>query len=98
MFYKPWGIKYIYWDTYNTNKNYKYEPKTFVITLLNGNKATYTPDFLVDGKEWHELKGWENRSELRKWELFHDQYPNEKLILIDRKKYKGYFIRPFGFG
>lgn len=38
--------------------------------------------------EWHELKGWENRSDIKKWELFQLQYPNEKLILINRDKYK----------
>ncbi len=70
------------------NRKYKYESKTFVIIPPNGIKATYTPDFLVDGEEWHELKGWENRSEFKKWRLFQEQYPNEKFVFIDRNKYK----------
>jgi len=77
-------IRFLLW----IKKTYKYEPKTFIIKLPNGIKATYTPDFLVDGKEWHELKGWKDRSKIRKWELFQQQYPNEKFVLIDRNKYK----------
>ncbi len=77
-------IRYLLW----TNRNYEYEPKTFIIILPDGKKGTYTPDFLVDGKEWQELKGWETRSELKKWEIFQKQYKNEKFTLIDRNKYK----------
>jgi len=69
-------------------RKYKYEPKTFIIKLPNGINATYTPDFIVDGKEWHELKGWEERSKIKKWEIFQQQYPNEKLVLINRNTYK----------
>jgi hypothetical protein len=76
--------RYLLWG----NQKYVYEPKTFIITLPNGTKATYTPDFLVDGKEWHELKGWENRSELKKWKFFQEQYPNEKFVFINRDNYK----------
>ncbi len=49
---------------------------------------TYTPDFLVDEKEWHELKGWEDHSKIKKHRLFQEQYPNEKFILIDHRTYK----------
>ena len=70
-----------------TNKIYVYEPKTFILSLPNGKKTSYTPDFLVEG-ELQELKGWENRSEIKKWELFQQQYPDEKFILINRDKYK----------
>jgi len=77
-------VRFLLW----IGKEYKYECKTFIIELPNGIKATYTPDFLVDGKEWHELKGWKDRSKIRKWELFQQQYPKEKFILIDRKEYK----------
>jgi len=77
-------IRYIKW----IGKSYYYEAKTFEITLKDGTKATYTPDFLVENTEWHELKGWENRSKIKKWELFIQQYPNEKFIFIDRNKYK----------
>jgi len=77
-------IRFLLW----IGKKYKYEPKTFVITLPDGIKGTYTPDFLVNDNEWHELKGWENRSKLKKWEIFQKQYPKEKFLLIDRTKYK----------
>ncbi len=76
--------RYLLW----TGKNYQYEPKTFEILMPNGEKGTYTPDFLVNGTEWQELKGWETRNEIKKWELFQQQYPNEKFVFIDRKKYK----------
>jgi len=69
-------------------KRYSYEPKRFIIILPNGTKMTYTPDFLVDGKEWYELKGWEDRSEIKKWKLFRQQYPDEKFVLIDHNTYK----------
>ena len=69
-------------------KKYKYESKTFIIKLPNGVKSTYTPDFLINMEEWHEIKGWKDRSKIRKWELFQQQYPKEKFILIDKDKYK----------
>ena len=69
-------------------RKYQYELKTFVIYLPNGTKMTYTPDFFVDGKEWHEIKGWENRSKIKKHELFQKQYPNEKFILMGHNTYK----------
>ncbi len=69
-------------------RKYQYEPKTFVIVLSDGTKASYTPDFLIDNKEWHELKGWEDRSKIKKWEIFQQQYLNEKFILINRDNYK----------
>ncbi len=75
--------RYLLW----IGKKYLYEPKTFIIILYDGKKATYTPGFLM-GNEWHELKGWEDRSQVKKWEFFKQQYPNEKFILIDRKRYK----------
>ncbi len=75
--------RYLLW----INKKYSYESKTFPIILPKGEKGTYTPDFLVEN-EWQELKGWEDRSEIKKWELFNKQYPNERFVLIDRKKYK----------
>lgn len=77
-------IRYLLW----IGRKYKYEPKKFVITFLNREKGTYTPDFLVDGKEWHELKGWETRTEIKKWKLFQEQYPNENFVFINRNKYK----------
>jgi hypothetical protein len=69
-------------------KKYQYEPKTFIVELSDRTKMTYTPDFLVDGEEWHELKGWEDRYKIRKHELFQQQYPYEKFILIDHDTYK----------
>jgi len=77
-------IRYLLW----TKRKYKYEPKFFIIKLPSGEKGTYTPDFLVDENEWHELKGWEGRTKIKKWELFQQQYPKEKFVFIDRNKYK----------
>lgn len=75
--------RYLLW----IGKKYQYESKTFVIMLNNGEKGTYTPDFLVENN-WYELKGWEDRNELKKWEFFIKQYPDEKFVFIDRNKYK----------
>ena len=75
--------RYLLW----TGKKYNYEPKSFIIILANGEKATYTPDFLVEN-EWHELKGWESRNEVKKWEFFKQQYPKEKFVFVNRNKYK----------
>ncbi|MAG79043.1 hypothetical protein CMI40_01560 [Candidatus Pacearchaeota archaeon] len=77
-------IRFLLW----MGKKYKYESKTFIIKLPNGVKSTYTPDFLINMEEWHEIKGWKDRSKIRKWELFQQQYPKEKFILIDKDKYK----------
>lgn len=71
-----------------TKRKYQYEPKIFILLLPDGTKTSYTPDFLVDNKEWQELKGWEDRSEIKKWKLFQEQYLNEKFVLITRDKYK----------
>jgi len=76
--------RYLLW----IKKKYKYEPKTFILILPDGTKTSYTPDFLIENEEYQELKGWENRSEIKKWEIFKKQYPNEKFTLINRDKYK----------
>ena len=85
--HSKWEANYCRYLLWNKRK-YKYEPKTFILILPDNKKTSYTPDFFVDEKEWHELKGWEDRSELKKWILFQKQYPNERFIPINRDKYK----------
>lgn len=69
---------------------WQYEPKTFHFPIKRGNKK-YTPDFLVQFptyEEWHEVKGWMDKDSQIKLRRFAKYYPDETLIIIDRKAYK----------
>ena len=64
------------------NIDFKYEPKTFILS----NGRAYTPDFLiVENNEWIEVKGWFRLEHMEKLDAFQKEYPNEKLILADKK-------------
>ena len=41
-----------------TGSTYEYEPHRFTIRLADGSDHCYTPDFLVDGSHYVEVKGW----------------------------------------
>ena len=68
------------------NINWKRNTERFEYIHLNGNKATYKPDFyLIDTDEYLEIKGYETDLDRCKWK----QFPNKLLIwkkqdLIDR--------------
>jgi hypothetical protein len=62
------------------NIPFDYEPKAFP---LNGTGTTYRPDFyLSDQKIWLEVKGYMSDLARKKIELFREQYPEEKLIIL----------------
>lgn len=42
----------------HTGHSYAYEPARFVVRLDDGSEHGYTPDFLVDGAHYVEVKGW----------------------------------------
>lgn len=68
--------------------NYEYEPKTFEYPVKRGNK-TYTPDALIDGEEWLEVKGYFDDNSRIKINRFRIHYPDEfekMWIIIGRGK------------
>ena len=67
---------------------YKYEPKTFSLTAGDGRVLSYTPDFYTpyDGT-FYEIKGWFHEADQKKIQLFTQQYPRHRLILISATKF-----------
>lgn len=56
-----------------------YEPKQF--KLSTGKR--YWPDFyLPDLNEYHEVKGWMSQLDKEKMDVFQEEYPDEKLVII----------------
>lgn len=78
-----------------SGKNWQYEPKTFEIFLYDEEEireATYTPDFLVDGK-YFEIKGRWTYDGFIKFCHFEHQHPSEKIHLLKRKELKALGIK-----
>lgn len=65
-------------------QKWKYEPRSF--DLADG--FTYTPDFQLEDKSYIEIKGWLTQKGKEKLEKFKTKYPNVKLEIIDRTKYR----------
>jgi hypothetical protein len=57
---------------------WEYEPKRFWF-----DKFTYTPDFLVDGSTYWEVKGWFNERSREKVNAFRLQYPEIPLVVFN---------------
>jgi DNA polymerase III alpha subunit len=67
---------------------YEYEPRRFTLVRTDGSTLTYAPDFFVsDLNCWYEIKGWMDRRSEEKLRLFKEQYPGERLIVIDRTRF-----------
>jgi len=65
--------------------NYDYECHTF--KLSNG--TTYTPDFYIYADNtFYEVKGEMRTNTLTKYNMFKEEYPEKKLIIIDGKIYQ----------
>lgn len=77
-----WEVAYAKWlDHYGIR--WTYESKKFCI----GNGRYYTPDFyLVDQKEYVELKGWMTKKDEKKIEKFRELYPELKLYVFFGKQ------------
>jgi len=62
------------------NIDWEYETRTY--SLSNG--LTYTPDFITNDV-MYEVKGYFHEDNKEKFYLFKTEYPNEKIILANRK-------------
>jgi len=67
---------------------YEYEPLLFTLLRADGSTVTYAPDFFVPGLNcWYEIKGWMDHKSEEKIRLFREQYPGERLVVIDRTRF-----------
>jgi len=62
---------------------WKYESITY---NLSENK-TYTPDFILDDGTIVEVKGWLTKQGKEKLDSFRKEYPDAKIVVVDRKAY-----------
>lgn len=71
--------------------SWEYEPDTFEFPVKRGNRL-YTPDFKVfnnDGShEYHEVKGWMDRSSVTKLKRMTIHHKHVKVVLIDSSYYR----------
>jgi hypothetical protein len=77
---------------YGNVKEWLYEGLTYDIKNVKGSR-TYTPDFNViyinsDEIIHLEVKGWKDPKGMNKYNAFIEQYPQEKILLIDKDEYK----------
>jgi len=82
------------------NIKWEFEPKTFYFDGIKRGCISYLPDFyLPETNEWVEVKGWMDQKSRTKLKRFAKYFPDEKLILIDKKEYAriekqyGYLIK-----
>lgn len=71
-------------------KGWEYEPQTFWFEKIKRGTRSYLPDFKVyaeDGHMWVEVKGYMDAKSKTKIKRFNKFYPDEKLIVIDKKWY-----------
>lgn len=73
----------------HTGHSYEYEPSRFVLHLSDGSEHGYTPDFLVDGAYYVEVKGWmrPSRRQAEIVEAAQRQLPHP-LTLVDANAYR----------
>lgn len=93
-FRSTWEANVARWCNYRQASgeiaSWEYEPKRFDFPIKRGNNS-YLPDFRVfklDGSyEWLEVKGWMDRNSQVKLKRFAKFYPEEPLVLVDKKVY-----------
>ncbi|MBO0863207.1 MAG: hypothetical protein J2P21_32885, partial [Chloracidobacterium sp.] len=67
---------------------YEYEPRRFTLVRADGSTLTYAPDFFIpDLNLWYEIKGWMDHRSEEKIRLFSEQYPEERLVVIDKTRF-----------
>lgn len=66
--------------------HWMYEPETFALYTCDGRELTYTPDFFTD--HFIEVKGWWTDIARKKVKLFKEQYPEQKLEIIEGERFK----------
>lgn len=71
---------------------WEHEPRAFAFAGLESGPVSYLPDFrvvLASGQtEWHEVKGWMDDRSRQAIALMAQQYPAERLVVIDGKQYR----------
>lgn len=69
--------------------DWQHECKTFWFENIKRGVRSYLPDFFVinldESNYWVEVKGFYDSKSLTKIKRFRKYYPNEKLILVDKK-------------
>ena len=76
------------------NLAYDYEPRTFALRRANGEILHYTPDFYVPSEDmYYEVKGWMHDLDAEKIQLFREQYPDQKFVLINTTKFAEFALR-----
>jgi hypothetical protein len=80
-------FRYLGWE-------YQYEPETFELVREDGITMTYTPDFFIpEQTTFYEIKGWMDTISAEKIALFQQQYPNHKLVVIDKTLFAEFQVR-----
>jgi hypothetical protein len=71
--------------------DWSYESKIFEFHAVKRGHRSYIPDFEVlckDGnKEYHEVKGWMDRSSKIKLAYMAQYYPEVRIVLVDKAAY-----------
>jgi len=82
-FRSKWELRFAqYLDS--KNLSWQYEPKRFYFE-----DCSYLPDFYVtEWKSYVEIKGWLKEGDIKKINLFYENYPDEGLIYLDFEKLK----------
>jgi hypothetical protein len=72
--------------------NWKHEPRTFWFEKIMRGCRSYLPDFEIVTEsgmvEYHEVKGWFDRRSKTKINRMRIYYPEVRLVIIDKAKYK----------
>lgn len=73
-------------------RSWEYEIDTFEFSRIKRGNRTYTPDFKITNSngstEYHEVKGYMDKSSKTKLDRMARYYPNIRVILIDEPAYK----------
>lgn len=65
---------------------YKYEPKSFRLTLTNKKQVTWRPDAILEDGRLFEIKGPVLPLFIQKMYAFKQQYPKEKIVLVTSRQ------------
>ena len=79
------------WEIVTANSLYDsailfdYEPKRFLFSRKH--KESYLPDYyLPEFNCWVEVKGYWDKRSIKRVKLFREEYPNEKLVIVEAKE------------
>ncbi len=65
-------------------RTWEYEPRSFQLDET----TSYTPDFLVDGTTYYELKGRWYDGHAEKVAKFREKHPELSFVLIEEREYR----------